>query len=127
MTTARTEPTEPTPTTGAAPSVIVFGVDDLGAAKTLYTAVLGVEPYADTPYYVGFHAGDVEIGLDPNAARQGTTAPIAYWTTDDVDARVQALVAAGATVQRPPSDVGGGQVVALLADAAGNPVGLRSA
>jgi predicted enzyme related to lactoylglutathione lyase len=113
--------------TTRAPSLVVFGVGDLAAAKTFYTALLGVDPYVDSPYYVGFRAGDVEIGLDPNAARQGTTAPIAYWTTDDIDARVRSLVAAGATVQRPPSDVGGGQLVALLADAAGNPIGLRSA
>lgn len=116
-----------TRTTAAGPSLIVFGVDDLAAAKPFYTALLGVEPYADAPYYVGYRVGDVEIGLDPNAGRQGTTAPVAYWTTDDLDARVAELVAAGATVQRPPSDVGGGQLVALLADAAGNPIGLRAA
>ncbi|MGI3784660.1 MAG: VOC family protein [Janthinobacterium lividum] len=116
-----------TRTTALAPSLIVFGVDDLTAATTFYTALLGVEPYADSPYYVGFRTDGVEIGLDPAAARQGTTAPIAYWTTDDLDARVESLVSAGASVLRPASDVGGGQRVALLTDADGNPVGLRSA
>ena len=65
-----------TPTTPNAPTLIVFGVGDLDAAKTLYSAVLGTQPYVDSPYYVGYRAGDVEVGLDPNAARQGTTAPI---------------------------------------------------
>jgi predicted enzyme related to lactoylglutathione lyase len=110
----------------AAPSLVVFGVGDLDAARTLYTAVLGTEPYVDTPYYVGYRAGDVEIGLDPNAGRQGTSTPITYWTTDDIHGRVEALVAAGATVQRAPADVGGGLLVAVLTDANGNLIGLRA-
>ncbi len=125
MTTSSTRPTD-APTGGAVPCLIVFGVGDLDAAKALYTTVLGVEPYADTPYYVGFRTGDVEIGLDPSAARQGTTSPVTYWATDDIHARVEALVAAGATVQRPPSDVGGGLLVAVVADANGNLIGLRA-
>lgn len=115
------------PSAAGAPTLLVFGVGDLAAARTLWDAVLGVEPYVDSPYYVGYRVGGVEIGLDPNAARQGTTSPITYWTTDDVDGRVEDLVAAGATVQRPPGDVGGGQVVAVLADANGNLLGLRQA
>jgi predicted enzyme related to lactoylglutathione lyase len=111
----------------SAPSLIVFGVGDLEAARTLYTAVLGADPYVDSPYYVGYRVGAVEVGLDPNAARQGVTTPIAYWTTDDIHGRVDALVAAGATVRRPTSDVGGGKLVAVLADADGNLVGLREA
>src|SRR3954469_6752479 len=81
--------------TPTAPSLIVFPVADLDAAKTLYSAVLGTAPYADAPYYVGYRVGDVEIGLDPNGARQGTTTPITYWSTDDIAGRVAALVAAG--------------------------------
>lgn len=105
-----------------APSIVVFGVGDLAAAKTFFTAVLGTEPYADAPYYVGYHAGDVEVGLDPSSTGGN---PITYWDTDDLDGRVDALVAAGATVQRPASDVGGGLRVAVVADADGNLVGLR--
>ena len=127
MTSESTESTQSIPTAPAAPSLVVFGVGDLSAAKTLYTAILSTEPYADAPYYVGYRVGDVEIGLDPNAARQGTTGPITYWTTHDIEGRVDALVAAGATVRRPPSDVGGGMLVAVLADADGNLIGLRGA
>jgi predicted enzyme related to lactoylglutathione lyase len=122
--------TDPTLRQATAPSLVVFGVGDLTAARTLYTAVLGTEPYVDSPYYVGYRVGDVEVGLDPHAARQGGTGPsasgpITYWTTEDLQGRVDALVAAGATVQRPPADVGGGQRVAVLADASGNLLGLR--
>jgi predicted enzyme related to lactoylglutathione lyase len=125
MTSTSTTPT-PTPTP-TAPSLLVFGVGDLDAARTLYGAVLGTDPYVDSPYYVGYRLGGVEVGLDPNAAQQGATSPITYWTTDDIHGRLEALVAAGATVRRPPSDVGGGKLVALLADADGNLIGLREA
>lgn len=109
----------------SSPSIIVFGVGDLDAAKTFFTAAVGSEPYADSPYYVGYHAGDLEVGLDPNAAKQGTTAPILYWDTDDINARIEGLVAAGGTVERQPADVGGGLQVAVVADADGNLIGLR--
>ena len=128
QTTPTSQPTGPESTgpqsTGSAPSLVVFGVADLAAATRFWTGLLGVEPYADSPYYVGYRTGAVEIGLDPNAGGEGTS-PVVYWTVEDLDARVDALVAAGATVRRPPSDVGGGRRVALLADLAGNPVGLR--
>ncbi len=119
--------TESTATTASGPVIPVFPVDDLAAAKTLFTALLGTPPYADTPYYVGYRTGTVEIGLDPSGPRQGTAAPIAYWETDDIAGRIEALVAAGATVQRPATDVGGGMLVAVLADATGNLLGLRQA
>ena len=122
-----TQSSPSTRTTGSAPSLVVFGVGDLAAATTLYTAILGVEPYVASPYYVGYRVGDVEIGLDPHALRQGASTPITYWTTDEIQDRVDALVAAGAMVQRPPSDVGGGTLVAVLADADGNLIGLREA
>ena len=53
--------------------LIVFPVKDIARAKTLYRTLLGAEPYADAPYYVGFKVGDQEIGLDPNGHRQGLT------------------------------------------------------
>jgi catechol 2,3-dioxygenase-like lactoylglutathione lyase family enzyme len=49
---------------------IIVPVKDLAAAKALYAALLGVEPYADAPYYVGFRVGEQEIGLDPNGRRR---------------------------------------------------------
>jgi hypothetical protein len=47
--------------------VVVYPVTDLAAAKATFQAFLGVEPYADSPYYVGFKVGDMNIGLDPNS------------------------------------------------------------
>jgi catechol 2,3-dioxygenase-like lactoylglutathione lyase family enzyme len=34
-------------------NTIIFPVTDLAAAKALYRAALGVEPYADEPHYGG--------------------------------------------------------------------------
>jgi catechol 2,3-dioxygenase-like lactoylglutathione lyase family enzyme len=45
--------------------LIVYPVKDLEAAKTLYGKFLGAEPYADSPYYVGYKLGNLEVGLVP--------------------------------------------------------------
>ncbi len=47
--------------------LLVYPVSDVEKAKTFYNAFLGVEPYADSPYYVGYRIGDQEIGLDPHS------------------------------------------------------------
>jgi len=103
---------------------IIFPVKDAARAKALYTALLGVAPYVDTPYYVGFRAGDQEIGLDPNPGSMHT-APTPYADVADLEATMKALVAAGATVTQEPKPVGGGMRVAILADVDGHPFGLR--
>ena len=74
-----------------APATIVFPVSDLEAAKPVFTALLG-EPYADTPYYVGYRGGGPEIALDPNGAAKGMTGPVVYWPCDDIRARLDELV-----------------------------------
>ena len=75
---------------------IIIPVRDLAAEKALYGPVLGVEPYADEPYYVGFRVGDQEIGLDPNGHNHGMTGPIGYCHVGDVTATLrQAVDAAG--------------------------------
>src|SRR5262245_40690070 len=105
-------------------SVYVYPVKDLEEAKTLYGTLLGVEPYADTPYYVGFRVGDLEIGLDPNGHRKGQTAPIGYYQVEDIKESLQELQGAGAKVQQEPTDVGGGKLIASVVDADGNVTGL---
>jgi predicted enzyme related to lactoylglutathione lyase len=101
-----------------------YPVRDLAGAKKLYSQLLGVEPYADAPYYVGFRVGDQEIGLDPNAHKLGITGPVPFFQVEDIRGAIQSLVAAGAQVQQDPRDVGGGRLVAYLKDADGNVTGL---
>jgi predicted enzyme related to lactoylglutathione lyase len=104
---------------------ITYPVKDLEAATALYRTLLGVEPYVNESYYVGFRPeGAPEIGLDPNGHRQGSTAPITYWHTDDIKASVAALVAAGAEEVQAVRDVGGGALTATVRDADGNVTGL---
>ncbi len=105
--------------------LLVYPVKDLVAAKALYSRVLGVEPYADAPYYVGYRVDGQEIGLDPNAFDHGITAPIGYVDVDDIKASLKALLDAGAQVQQEIRDVGGGMLVATVRDADGNIIGLR--
>jgi predicted enzyme related to lactoylglutathione lyase len=107
--------------------VIVHPVRDVAAAKALYRTLLGVEPYVDSPYYVGFKAGGLELGLDPNGHAQGMTGPVAFWQVADLKASIARLIESGATVRSDIRDVGGGMLIATLVDADGNPIGLRQA
>ena len=50
---------------------VLHPVSDLDAAKAVYTALLGVEPQHDAPYYVGYEAAGQHIGLVPGGAQQG--------------------------------------------------------
>jgi len=105
-------------------SLIVYPVKDVAAAKALYRTLLGTEPYADTPYYVGFRVGDQEIGLDPHGHQQGLTGPIGYREVEDIKESLDLLRSAGAQVQQDVRDVGGGKLIAWVKDADGNVTGL---
>ena len=101
---------------------VLHPVSDLARAKAVYTALLGIEPQADAPYYVGFDVEGQHIGLVPGA--DGMTSPVAYWEVADIEAKLAGVTAAGATVKDQPRDVGGGRLVATFADPDGNVLGL---
>ena len=103
---------------------IIFPVKDLARAKALYGQLLGVAPYMDQVYYVGFRLGDQEIGLDPHGHDKGMTGPVGYAHVADIEASVARLLEAGAVVQQAIGDVGGGKLIAAVKDADGNVVGL---
>ena len=103
---------------------ILHPVSDLAAAKPVYTALLGVEPQTDAPYYVGYETAGQHIGLVPNGGPQGMTSPVAYWHVSDIEAKLAEVTAAGATVKEPAHDVGGGRLVATVIDADSNVLGL---
>ncbi len=103
---------------------VIYPVTDLAQAKTLYRTLLGVEPYGDEPYYVGFRVGDQEIGLDPHGHNQGMTGPVGYFHVSDIQQSLQALLDAGAHTQQAVTDVGGGKLIASVKDADGNIIGL---
>jgi predicted enzyme related to lactoylglutathione lyase len=105
-------------------NTIIYPVKDLAQAKALYSTFLGVAPYAEAAYYVGFRVGDQEIGLDPHGHSQGMAGPVAYLQVEDIQARLTLLLDAGAAVQRAVSDVGGGRLIASVKDPDGNIIGL---
>ena len=103
---------------------VLHPVTDLAKAKAVYTALLGVEPMADGPYYVGYEAEGQQIGLVPGGGPQAMTSPVAYWHVPDIEAKLAEVTAAGATVKDPVRDVGGGRLVASVTDPDGNVLGL---
>ncbi len=111
-----------TPTQGV--RTLLHPVSDLEAAKAMYSALLGVPPQTDSPYYVGFEAAGQQVGLVPGGGPQGMTSPVAYWHVADIEAKLAEVTAAGATVREPAHDVGGGRLVATIADPDGNVLGL---
>ena len=103
---------------------VLHPVSDLTAAKAVYTALLGMPPSSDAPYYVGYEAEGQQIGLVPNAGAQGMTSPVAYWHVADIEAKLAEVTAAGATVKDAPRDVANGRLVATFTDPDGNVLGL---
>ena len=102
-------------------TLIVYPVKDREKAKAFYGRFLDAEPYVDSPYYVGYKAGNLEVGLDPNAK----LGPIAYTDVKDIKSSLQAMVKVGAEVVQDVKDVGGGLLIAQVKDVDGNVVGLR--
>src|SRR5580658_5344966 len=103
---------------------VLHPVSDLEAAKAVYTALLGVPPQADAPYYVGFEAAGQHIGLVPGGGPQGMASPVTYWHVADIEAKLAEVTAAGAAVKEPAHDVGGGRLVSSVTDPDANVLGL---
>jgi predicted enzyme related to lactoylglutathione lyase len=101
--------------------LLVYPVKDIGKAKTFYSKFLGVEPYVDSPYYVGYRIGDLEVGLDPNSK----VGPIGYTDVVDIKAGLEEMISVGAEILQNIKDVGSGLLIAQVKDINGNVVGLR--
>jgi predicted enzyme related to lactoylglutathione lyase len=100
---------------------IIYPVKDITQAKTLFRKLLGVEPYSDQPYYVGFKIGDQDIGLVPNSPEAGMTA---FYHVDDIKNSLQILVDASAEIIQNIKNVGGGRLIASVKDKDSNIIGL---
>ena len=103
-----------------------YKVADLTKAKEWYTKVLGIEPYFDEPFYVGFNVAGYELGLQPQEGESeaANANAVTYWGVADVQAAWKELLANGATPLEEPADVGGGIVVAAVSDPWGNAFGV---
>lgn len=103
---------------------VIYGVTNLEEAKSWYSTVLGIQPYFDQAYYVGFNVGGFELGLDPNQPTGATNGPIAYWGVVDVVVAFKRLLELGAKEHSPLQDVGEGIRVGIVLDPYGNTLGI---
>ncbi len=101
----------------------IYPVNDLDRAKRWYHDALGIAPYFDQPFYVGFAVGGFELGLIPDgtASAHGSQ-PL--WGVVDAHATITHLLALGATALDPVTDVGDGIKVAAVLDPFGNRLGV---
>ncbi len=90
---------------------VIYPAPDLAASKAWFTRLLGVEPYVDEPFYVGFNVAGYELALDPDG--DPATGPVTYWCVTDTDTALAQLLEAGATLRGDVQDVGDSIRVAL--------------
>jgi len=103
-----------------------YKVDNISQAKEWYTAMLGITPYFDEPFYVGFNVAGYELGLQPVERTEDIsgTNTVTYWGVQNVYEAYDMLLSNGAKPHEKPTDVGGGIVVASVIDPWGNAFGL---
>lgn len=103
-----------------------YQAKNLDAAKAWYVKALGVQPYFDQPFYVGFNVHGYELGLVPEttAGEKRVAAGVAYWRVEDARAVYQRLIELGATSREPVQDVGGDILVGTVHDPFGNVLGV---
>jgi predicted enzyme related to lactoylglutathione lyase len=82
-------------------------IRNLGDAKRWWSTVLGIDPYFDQPYYVGFNVNGCELALDPNGHAESGAGPVVYWGVNDIEQAVNALSKAGTATHTPITDHGG--------------------
>ena len=105
---------------------VVYAAPDLQRARKWYVEALGIEPYFDEDFYVGFNVGGYELALDPSrtVAQPTGSGVMVYWGVDDVEGELKRLLSLGAKPHTPFQDVGGGIKVGSVLDPFGNAIGL---
>jgi predicted enzyme related to lactoylglutathione lyase len=97
----------------------VYPTPDIAAGKAWYAKVLGVQPYYDQPYYVGFEVGGFELGLI-SERKPGVDGSEVYWGVENADAEYERLLSLGAQPFDAVRDVGDGARVGSVLDPFGN-------
>ena len=101
---------------------VIYPAPDPTASRDWFARALGIEPYFDQPFYVGFAVGGYELGLDPES--DPATGPTTYWGVPDADAAVADLLSRGASAGTPVRDVGDGIRVATVPEPGGSVLGV---
>lgn len=104
---------------------VIYMVDDLAKAKAWYSTLLGMDPYFDEAFYVGYEVGGYELGLHPKGAeiKAGST-PVSYWGVANIEEAFAKMKALGAKEYEAIQDVGGGIKVAAFFDPFENIIGI---
>jgi catechol 2,3-dioxygenase-like lactoylglutathione lyase family enzyme len=97
---------------------VIYPSPDLEAATSKWTGRLGIEPYFDQPFYVGYDVGGYELGLLPDASP--SDGALTYWGVPDVATAIDQ----GATEHTPLAEVGDGIVTAAVTTPHGHILGL---
>ena len=103
---------------------IIYPSKDLVSDKAFWTKALGIPPYFDQDFYVGFNVGGYELGLDPNGGSEENTGPVTYWGCSDIAATAQDLAGKGITQQDEIHNVGEDILMATFLDDAGFTFGI---
>jgi catechol 2,3-dioxygenase-like lactoylglutathione lyase family enzyme len=102
-----------------------YKVPDLAAATEWYTKILGIKPYFNQPFYVGFNVAGYELGLQPEEGSSSRSDnAVTYWGVENASDTYKFLIDAGATAHSEPADVGDGIIVASVNDPWGNIFGI---
>lgn len=100
----------------------IYPTDDLVASVKYFNELLGIEPYFDEQFYVGYNVGGYELGIDPNSdVADGVQS---YWGVADAVSAAEELIASGARVVAEVNDVGEGIKVAQFRLPDGNLFGI---
>jgi len=100
---------------------VIYRAPDIAAGKLWYTKFLGLGPYFDQPFYVGFNVGGFELGLTPDDSKSASGA---YWGVKDIVAAHARLLELGAAPRTEIQDVGEDIRVADVLDPWGNVFGI---
>ena len=74
---------------------VIYYVTDVAKARDWYVQALGIKPYFDEPFYVGFNVGGFELGLHPKEdTPNGLSGGVAYWGVNNVAVEWTPAVAA---------------------------------
>ena len=101
---------------------VVYFVEDMQKAKIWYEKILGIAPYYDTPYYIGFNVGGYELGIHP--LEGGKPGSETYWGVVNADEAYAKLLSEGCTSHTLISDVGDGIRLGVVMDPFGNELGI---
>ncbi len=98
-----------------------YRAEDVPAVRDWYSRALGVEPYFDQPFYVGYQVGGYELGLVPDVPLN--TGGVA-WGVAEIQAAHAWFLSCGAVEVEAPHEVGGEIWFSSVRDPFGNVLGL---